>query len=93
MKYRNKPVEVEAITFDDLVQHGRDTGGNIVNGMPWSFEYAGWHVTHENDELYLICRGPRTLRFRPDHMLITQEDGELATCPRDVFLPLYEPVP
>ena len=37
-KFQKKPVEVEAITFDELVQHGREVGGNIVNGMPWSFD-------------------------------------------------------
>lgn len=45
---------VEAIKFDELVQHGRDNGANIVNGMPLSFSYAGHAISHENDQRYLI---------------------------------------
>ena len=38
MKYRKKPVVIEAITFDELVEYGKAHGGNIVDGMPWSFQ-------------------------------------------------------
>jgi hypothetical protein len=92
MKYRSNAVTVEAITFDELVQHGRTHGANIVNGMPWSFKYGGWHVTHENDQLYLVCKGGETLRVTPQHMLITHDDGDMATCPRDVFGSYYQPI-
>ena len=57
MKYRKKPVVIEAITFDELVEHGRQSGA-IVNGMPWSFEYNGHPITHEK-----IMRTAR----RPSH--------------------------
>jgi len=40
-KFTKKPVEIEAITFDELVAYGKANGGNMVNGMPWSFEYNG----------------------------------------------------
>ena len=42
------------ITFDEFVEYGRQNGANIVNGMPWSFEYKGYRVSHENDEAYII---------------------------------------
>ena len=54
MKYRKKPVVINAITFDEFVEYGKTHGGNIVNGMPWSFEYNGHPVTHGNDTCYLI---------------------------------------
>lgn len=53
-KFRKKPVVVEAITFQEFIEHGRANGGNIVGGMPWSFKYNGHPVTHETDERYLI---------------------------------------
>src|SRR5688572_10568559 len=53
-KYRKKPVIVEAITFEELVDYGKASGANIVNGMPWSFEYKGQPITHENDDCYII---------------------------------------
>ena len=48
-KFKKKPVIIEAITFAEFVQYGKDNGGNVVNGMPWSFEYKGHGITHEND--------------------------------------------
>jgi len=77
MKYRKKPVVIEAITFNDLIQHGRDTGANIVNGMPRSFEYAGQHITHENDECYLIPTLEGTMKLTLGDMLITGVKGEI----------------
>lgn len=42
------------ITFDELIQHGRDNGANIVNEMPWSWKINGLSVTHENDNCYIV---------------------------------------
>lgn len=42
------------ISFEEFIQHGRDNGANIVNGMPWSWKINGWPVTHENDDRYII---------------------------------------
>lgn len=63
---------MKRITFDELVEHGKANGGNIVNGMPWSFSYAGYAVTHENDNCYLICLPgpPHTLRFERGDTLV-----------------------
>lgn len=48
MKFRKKPVVIEAITFDEFVQFGRDSGATIVKGMPWHFQYKGFGISHEN---------------------------------------------
>jgi uncharacterized protein YodC (DUF2158 family) len=70
--------KAETITFADFVQYGRDNGGNIVNGMPWSFQYMGRPVTHENDECYLIMGlNGRDLRFTPHDVLAIGQSGEL----------------
>jgi hypothetical protein len=90
-KYRKKPVVIEAITFDDLVAHGIATGGNVVNGMPWSFDYKGWRITHENDDCYLIPNLEGTMRFERGEMLITGVKGEVYPCKADVFEATYEP--
>lgn len=91
--YRKKPVVIEAITFDELVEHGRSNGGNIVNGMPWSFKYKGHPVTHENDDCYLIPTLEGTMRFDRGDMLITGVKGEIYPCKPDIFAATYEPVP
>ncbi len=90
MKFRKKPVVIEAITFDELVEHGKSVGANIVNGMPWSFEYAGQPITHENDNCYLIPTLKGTMRFERGGMLITGVKGEIYPCAGDIFAATYE---
>ena len=53
----NTPPEYADITWDMFIQYGIDHTDNIVNGMPWSFDFFGHPVTHENDKLYLIDSG------------------------------------
>ncbi len=44
----------DELSFDEFVEYGKANGGNIVNGMPWSFDYKGYTVSHENDDCYTI---------------------------------------
>lgn len=90
-KYRKKPIVIEAITFDELVEHGKATGGNIVAGMPWSFDYKGQPITHENDDCYLVLTAEGTMRFNRGEMLITGVKGEIYPCKPDIFDATYEP--
>jgi hypothetical protein len=90
MKYRKKPVVVEAVTFEELVEYGKKNGANIVNGMPWSFKYNDHPVTHENDECYLIPTLEGTMKFTPQDMLITGVNGEIYPCKLDIFAKTYE---
>jgi hypothetical protein len=91
-KFRKKPIVIEAITFDELVEYGKTNGANVVNGMPWSFEYNGHPVTHENDDCYLIPTLEGTMRFERGDMLITGIKGEIYPCKLDIFEKTYEPV-
>lgn len=92
MKFKKKPVTIEAITFDELVEHGRNNGANIVNGMPWSWQYNGQPITHENDDCYLIPTLEGTMKMGRDDMLITGVKGEIYPCKRDIFEATYNPV-
>jgi hypothetical protein len=91
-RYRKKPVEIEAISFEELVRFGIVAGGNIVNGMPWSFEYKGHPITHENDNCYLIPTLEGTMRFNRGDMLLTGVKGEIYPCRSDIFDATYEAV-
>lgn len=91
MKFRKKPVVIEAITFAEFVQHGREHGANIVNGMPWSWKYNGWPVSHETDTCYLIPTLEGTHNFTPADVLITGVKGEIYPCKKDIFALTYEP--
>src|SRR3546814_3179908 len=51
MKYRKKPVTIEAITFDELVDYGRVVAPENAaehGGYAWHFSYKGHPLTHEN---------------------------------------------
>ena len=90
MKYVKKPVVVEAITFEELVEYGKAHTTNIIRGMPWSFEYKGHPITHENDECYLIPTLEGTMKFNKGDMLITGVKGEIYPCKPDIFQQTYE---
>lgn len=96
MRFTKKPVEVEAITFDELVEHGLENTTNVINGMPLSFTYKGIEITHENDTCYLIpTRGnikhpAGSLFFTPDDMLVTDEKGDVYPCQKDIFDLTYD---
>lgn len=83
-----KPVEIEFITFDEFVEHGK-TQDSGVNGMPWSFEYKGHQITHENDECYLIPTLEGEHNFTPKDYLITGVRGEIYPCKIDIFNETY----
>lgn len=90
MNYRKKPVVVEAITFDEFVKYGLEHTTNIVDGMPWSFEYKGHSITHETNECYLIPTLEGTHLFTPNDMLITGVKGEIYPCKKHIFEQTYE---
>lgn len=93
MKFRKKPVVIEAITFDELVAHGKTVAGAHVHadGMPWSFVYAGHPITHESNDCYLIPTLEGTMRMNRGDMLITGVKGEIYPCKADIFAATYEP--
>jgi hypothetical protein len=91
-KFRKKPVVIEAITFEELVEYGIAIGADVVNNMPWSFVYKGQPITHENDNCYLIPMLEGTMLFERVDMLITGVNGEIYPCKPDIFEKTYEPV-
>jgi hypothetical protein len=93
-RFRKKPVVIEAITFDELVAHGLAAAGPSAlsaTGMPWSFEYAGHPITHENDDCYLIPTLEGLMKMTRGDVLITGVRGEIYPCKADIFAATYEP--
>lgn len=84
-KFIKNPEVIEAITFDELVNHGLENGANVNNGMPWSWNYNGHPITHENDQCYLIPTLEGTCNMTPDDMLITGVKGEIYPCNIEIF--------
>lgn len=95
MKYRKKPVVIDAMTFEELVEYGKTHGGNIVNGIPWSFHVNGHPVTHDtymDSDGYLISTLEGTMRMTKDDMLVIGVQGEIYPCKTDIFEATYERV-
>lgn len=89
-KFKKKPIEIKAITFDEFVEYGKQNGGNIVNGIPWSFTYEGHAVSHENDDTYIVPTNQGHVHFKRGDMLITQIDGEIYPCKKELFEKTYD---
>lgn len=92
MKFRKKPVIIEAITFDELVEYGKANSSNIINDMPWSFTYQGYPITREDDDCYLIPTLEGIMSLKRGNMLITGVQGEIYPCDLEIFKKTYEPV-
>jgi len=95
MQYRRKPEAVEAITFGDLVLHGAhecEKAGHALgpNAMPWSFTYAGHHISHENDDCYLVNTGTSTVQMNRGDMLVTDDQGGIYAIKLEAFFSMYE---
>ena len=86
-KFKMKPMIVEAITFDELVEYGLKHTNNIYNNMPWSFEFMGIPVTHETDDCYIVGRE----RFTKNHLLVIKDD-EISIVEKDAFDLISEPL-
>jgi len=98
-KNKNSDEQVEAITFDELVEHGKANcdPSNIHNGMPWSFKLGEHGITHENDKCYLIptshLAGPYPYsNFTPDDMLLIGVVGELTPIKKEEFEKEFEKI-
>lgn len=90
--YRKKPVVIDAITFDELIEIGKQQvlPDLLVNGMPWSFTYKGHPITHETDNCYVIPTLEGNMFFTRDDMLITGIQGEIYPCKTEIFNLTYE---
>lgn len=93
-KFIKRPPEYEMITFEDFVAYGKEHAeGAIINGMPWSFKYKGTPVTHETDTLYLISEPQEfdTLKFTPNDVLVSDENGVLSVYRKSTFVKKFGP--
>ena len=93
-KYLTKPVVVEAMTWDEVIEEGKKQDPKAVEeyGMPWAFEIKGNYFTHEDDEQYLIAgEGIESLHlsFTPSDV-VTWENGESYVYRKDVFDEMHD---
>lgn len=80
-KFKLKPIIVEAITFDELIEYGLTHTDNIHYNMPWSFKYEGIPITHETDDCYIIGG---TDKFTKNDLLIIK-GNDISIVEKDAF--------
>lgn len=85
-KHRQTGEIIEAVTFDELVEHGRQQTSRP--GIPWSFDIWDQHVSHENDDCYFV--GDRE-RFRRGEVL-GHRGGDVCTWTEEEFRGCFDPV-
>ena len=91
-KFRKKPVEIEAYTFDEFIEIGINTAKELVNGVPWAFDINGYPITHCSNDLYLITTLEGNHNMTRDDILIIGVKGEIYPCKKDIFDLTYEKV-
>lgn len=88
MKYRKKPVVIDAIQFDGSGESCTAVteflGGSYAGGHRWksTTNDGGWITTLEGD-----------MEFRPGDWIIRGVAGEFYPCRSDIFEATYEPAP
>lgn len=89
-KYVKKPVEVEAITFDELIRIGAEFADEVINGMPTKFTYNGYVIRQYDSYSYIIPTLEGDFLMTKDDMLITGVNGEIYPCRKEIFEKTYE---
>lgn len=89
-RYRKKPIIIEGYSFEEFVEYGKKTSINIVDGMPWSFEFLGHPVTHENNKCYIIPTLEGDHKFTPNDVLLVGIDGEIYPCKKTILEKTYD---
>jgi hypothetical protein len=92
MKFRKKPVTIEAITFEEFVtlHHFALEIIQDDSASEKHFDYKGSRITKQNDELYVIPTLEGNHNFTPQDMLIEGVKGELYPCKIDIFNQTYD---
>ena len=87
-KFKMKPMIVEAVTFEELIEYGLSHTDNIQYGMPWSFKYEGIPITHETDDCYIIGGIDK---FTKNNLLIIKGNN-VSIVEKDAFDLISEPL-
>ena len=67
---------IRVVTFEEFKKYGQGNSDNIVNGVPYSFNFEGlFETSHENDDCYLIPTKKGMEKFTDEEILIVNENN------------------
>ena len=87
MRYRKKSVEIEAITFSELV--ALSNLRVIPDDLGW-FYYNGHCISKINEKLFVINTLEGSMDMTNKDMLITGITGEIYPCKVHIFQETYD---
>lgn len=72
---------MKIFSFEQFVHYGVHHAAGLVDGVPWSFRFYGYAVSHENDNRYHITRiiggNLDVILFERGDTLVVENDGTL----------------
>lgn len=86
MKYRKKPVVIEARQFET----NNDDGSHIAELTDWVNSFPEIHASHDNTFISIFWRDG-TVQVDVGDWIIKGTKGELYLCKPDIFAATYEP--
>lgn len=89
MKYRKKPVVIEAIPCKAAIQHAGSNWKVLPKWFRDAYEKGGMVIAHN---AIIIPTLEGKLRADPDDMIICGVKGELYPCKPDIFAATYETI-
>ena len=66
---------IRVVNFEEFKKYGQDNSDNIVNGVPYSFNFGGlFETSHESDNCYLVPTKKGMEKFTDEELLIINEN-------------------
>ena len=87
MKYRKKPIVIEAMLCSDLIVNARDNWSNLPEWFREAYESGVLVITP--DSISILTLGG-TMIAQPTDWVIWGDRGELYPCKPDIFVTTYE---
>jgi hypothetical protein len=92
MRYKKKPVEIEAFSFQEVMTHGLNHYVAAEQDNSWSFDFKGQVINYVNMHRLMIHTLEGDMLFTHDDMLIVGVKGEVYPCKLDIFNMTYDQV-
>lgn len=81
---------LKVVSFAEFLGYGVLSKAPLINGMPWSFDWNGFSVTHENDLLYILSRQDERIVFPITSVLLCSIYGKVTVQPINELFEQYE---
>lgn len=85
MKFRKKPIVIEAFTFEEVIEAGRETATATIEDHPAAFLFRGIQLSYAGNHTYSLVTPDGMVDFTPDDVLMVSPEGVVYPCSKDAF--------